>query len=82
MECFKKFVAKPADNLNSLNSIIPSLIESMDLTKIAQLNDVIRDSELIQKSDYTLVISGADSIGNSSQDKVVLFITQRLRVLL
>ena len=66
MECFEKFVAKPADNLNSLNSIIPSLIESMDLTKIAQLNAVIRDSELIHRSDYTLVISGADSIGNNS----------------
>ena len=54
----------------------------MDLNKTAQLTVAICNSELLHSGDYALVVSGTDAIGNGTQDKVVLFIAQRLRVLL
>ena len=48
MECLKRFLAKPAEQLNDLNTVIPAIIDSNDVQAALKLVKSIIKAELIK----------------------------------
>ena len=75
MECF---LQKPASNLNQLNTIVPDLIEQNNITETLHLIEALELAKLITSDDYRFLVADHEQ----PTDKIVSFISQRVRVLL
>jgi len=72
------FLQKPASNLNQLNTIIPHLIEQNNISETLHLIEALERAKLITSDDYRFLVADHEQ----PTDKIVSFISQRVRVLL
>ncbi len=77
MECLDAFCEDPVARLNDLNVIVPKIIETTNIeAAITLLESLTKD--LVTQSDYKYLVSS----DHTPSDKIMLFIAQRVRLML